>query len=157
MLCLALDTGCRVDELLTLQRTNIDMDNLLIKVYGKGSKERVIPISLECRKILYKFLQRHSFDLCFVSKHGGKVYYRSALDQLKKLGDKVGVSGLKWHTLRHSFATAYIRDGGNAFYLQKLLGHSDIQTTQIYVKAQIEDLSLMHKKISLLTRLGCHK
>lgn len=155
MLCCAVDTGCRVDELITLRRDNIDMDNLLIKVQGKGSKERFIPISLECRKVLYKFLQRHDFDFAFPTQHGGKVYYRSALDQFKKLCKKQGVFGvrLSWHTLRHTFATNYLREGGNLIYLSRVLGHSDVSTTQIYVRSQPEDLAMVHRKTSLLSRL----
>lgn len=156
MLCLAIDTGCRVDELITLQRNSVDFDNLLITVRGKGNKERTIPISIEIRKILFKFVQRHSFEFCFPTLHGGKVYYRSTLDQFKKLCKKQGVGGprLSWHTLRHTFATAYLRDGGNIIYLSRILGHSTVSTTQLYVQNNTEDLALMHRKTSLLSRLG---
>jgi integrase/recombinase XerD len=106
--------------------------------------------------VLYKFLQRHEHDFVFPTLHGGKVYYRSALDQFKKLCKRQGVSGprLSWHSLRHTFGTAYIRDGGNLVYLSRILGHSSIQTTQIYVQNSTEDLALMHRKTSLLSRLG---
>ena len=156
MLCLAIDTGARVDELITLTRNNVDFENLLIRVIGKGSKERIIPLSIECRKVLFKFLQRHDFDFVFPTRHGGKVYYRSALDQFKKLCKKQGVFGvrLSWHTLRHTFATNYLREGGNLIYLSRVLGHSDVSTTQIYVRSQPEDLALVHRKTSLLSRLA---
>ncbi len=157
MLCLAVDTGCRVDELLSLQRDNIDLDNLLITVTGKGSKERVIPISLEARKALYKFIKKHQFDFVFPTRQGSKVSYRNVLDQLKDVGKELGITGvrLSWHTLRHTFATAYLRDGGNLIYLSRILGHSDVSTTQIYIQNMTEDLSLMHRKVSLLNRLRC--
>lgn len=155
MLCLALDTGCRVDELITLLRNNVDMDNLLIKVHGKGGKERIVPISLECRKVLYKFLQRHDFDFCFPTRHGGKVYYRSALDQLKKLCKKQGVNGVRtsWHTLRHGFALNHVRQGGDVFSLQRMMGHSSLEITRKYVNMNEQDLKLVHKKTSMLSRL----
>ncbi len=54
---------------------------------------------------------------------------------------------------RHSFATSYLRDGGNLIYLQRLLGHSDIQTTKVYIANQVEDLALVHRKTSLLSKL----
>lgn len=154
MICLAVDTGCRVDELLSLRRERIDLENLLITVVGKGNKERTVPISLECRKVLYKFLRLHSFDLAFPTRQGGKLSYRVALDQLKGTAKKLGINGkVGFHMFRHSFATSYLRDGGNLIYLQRLLGHSDIQTTKVYIANQTEDLVLMHKKTSLLSKL----
>jgi integrase/recombinase XerD len=156
MVCLALDTGCRVDELITLRKPDVDFQNLLIKVTGKGSKERVVPISLECRKVLFKFLQRHELEFVFPTLHGGKVYYRSALTQFKKLCKRQGIWGvrLSWHTLRHTFATCYLRDGGNIIYLSRILGHTSVNTTQMYVQNNTDDLALVHQKTSLLRRLG---
>jgi integrase/recombinase XerD len=155
MLCLAIDTGCRIDELLTVKRANVDMENLLITVKGKGSKERTIPISLECRKVIYKFLQRHEFDFVFPTRHGGKVYYRSALDQLKKLCREQGVNGVRtsWHTLRHGFALNHVRQGGDVFSLQRMMGHSSLEITRRYVNMNEEDLKLVHRKTSMLSRL----
>jgi site-specific recombinase XerD len=144
-----------VDELIGLERGNVDFDNLLVKVVGKGNKERVLPISPECRKIIFRFLQRHTFAYVFPTLHGGKVYYRSALDQFKKLCKKQNMTGvrLSWHTLRHTFATCYLRDGGNIIYLSRILGHTSVQTTQMYVQNNTADLALVHAKTSLLTRL----
>ena len=154
LLCLALDTGCRIDELLTIQRTNVDMDNLLIKVYGKGGKERVIPISAECRKVLYKFIQRHSFDLCFCTRHGGKLRYDNLRRDWVQLMTKLGIeTDGAFHSLRRTFATNFTREGGNLFALQRMLGHASIQTTQRYVGLSTEDLRVSHAKTSLLTRL----
>jgi integrase/recombinase XerD len=153
MVATALDTGCRVDELITLQREKVDFDNLLIRVIGKGNKERLIPISPECRKTLFKFLQRHDFTFVFPTLYGGKVYYRSALTQFRKLCEKQGVKLGGWHQTRHTFATNYLRQGGNVIYLQRLLGHTDLSTTQIYVENNIDDLALVHARTSLLSRL----
>lgn len=156
MVCLAIDTGCRVDELLTLRKSKLDFVNLLVTVNGKGNKERVIPISTECRKVLFKFVQRHDLDFVFPTLHGGKVYYRSALTQFKKLCKRQRIVGprLSWHTVRHTFATCYLSDGGNIIYLSRILGHTSVNTTQMYVQNNTEDLAMMHKKTSLLSRLG---
>lgn len=97
----------------------------MITVVGKGDKERTLPISLECRKELFKFLARHEFSFVFPTRHGGKVYYRSALDQLKRIADKVGVDKVSFHKFRHTFASSYIRDGGNVFIYRDC---SDIAT-----------------------------
>lgn len=155
MVLVALDTGCRIDELITLRWKKVNLSDLFITVTGKGNKERVVPISLECRKVLYKFRMKHDFDFVFPTRHGGKVYYRSALAQFKKMCKKVGVTGVRcsFHTLRHTFATSYIQNGGNVFYLQRLLGHTDIATTRIYVNAGLEDLQLVHAKTSILENI----
>lgn len=155
MLCIAVDTGCRIDELISLEKSAIDLDNLLITVKGKGQKERKVPISLEARKVLYKFITKHDFDFAFPTKHGGKVYYRSALDQLKKLCKKQGVNGVRtsWHTLRHGFAINHVRQGGDVFSLQRMMGHSSLEITRRYVNMNEEDLKLVHKKTSMLSRL----
>ncbi len=155
MMCLAIDTGCRIDEILRLKRNDLDFENLLATVVGKGNKERVIPISSEVRKILFKFLKMHEFDLVFPTRDGNRLIYRSALQQFTNLCNKLKITGVRtsWHTIRHTFASAYVRDGGNVIYLQKILGHTDLTTTKIYVKPLPSDLGLMHRKTSLVSRL----
>jgi integrase/recombinase XerD len=154
MICVAIDTGTRVNELLTLRRDNLDLTGLLITVTGKGNKQRVLPISEECRKVLYHFLKRHTHDFVFPTKGGGQLSYRAALDQLKTVANRLGIKGrVGFHMLRHSFATSYLRDGGNLIYLSRLLGHSDLATTRVYIANQTEDLAMVHKKTSLLSKL----
>lgn len=78
LLNLLTDTGLRVEEALNLKRENIDLENLLIDVVkGKGGKFRRIPISPECRKVLFKHLRSHNFDLVFSSRNGGKLRYEN--------------------------------------------------------------------------------
>lgn len=154
MICLALDTGARVDELLTLKRDAINLTDLFVTVVGKGNKQRTMPISAECRKVLYHFLKRHEFGLAFPNRTGDKWSYRAALDHLKTTAKQLGITDkVGFHALRHTFATSYLRDGGNLIYLQRLLGHSDLQTTKVYIAHQIEDLAMVHKKTSLLSKL----
>lgn len=156
MVVLAIDTGARIDEMLSLEREAVDFDNLLVRLHGKGDKERIVPISPECRKVIFKFLSSHESLLAFPSRDDAKLSYRVSLDQFKALCAQLGITGVRtsWHTLRHTFASAYVRDGGNVIYLQRLLGHCDLSVTKIYVRAQSEDLSLMHKRTSLLKRLS---
>jgi integrase/recombinase XerD len=77
LLCLAMDTGIRIDEALTLSRSKIDFDNLVLTVNGKGNKERIIPFSIELRKVLYKYLKGQRHDLVFCTLHGSKVSYHN--------------------------------------------------------------------------------
>lgn len=153
--CLLIDTGARIEEVLGLTRADLDFENLFMTVKGKGNKERIIPISIECRKELYKFLKKHDNDLLFPARGSEKWIYRTALQQFKEWCAELGIDDVRtsFHTIRHTFASAYVRDGGNILYLQKQLGHADLSVTKIYVKAQPEDLKLMHKKTSLVTRL----
>ena len=68
MILAAIDTGCRIEELLTLKRVNVDFDSLVMKVSGKGKKERIVPFSIELRRHLYKLLKSHSFELVFCAR-----------------------------------------------------------------------------------------
>lgn len=148
-----LDTGLRIDEALTLTKARIDFDNLLIRVIGKGNKERVIPFSLELRKVLYKFINGHDFDLVFCTVHGKKVTYCNALRDFTRMTDSLGIKieNSAFHCLRRTFATNFIRNGGNPFVLQRLLGHTSISQTQTYVRLVTEDLQQAHQ--SVLNRL----
>lgn len=152
MLCL--DTGIRVDEALTLQTSKVDFDNLLITVRGKGSKERTIPFSVEMRRVLFRYLRGHKHELVFCSKFGGKLFYDNSRRDFKKILDKLGikVEG-SFHILRRTFARNYVRFGGNLFYLQKALGHTTLTMSRRYVELETEDLSKMHGKVSVLSRL----
>ena len=149
---LMIDTGVRIDEALTLKRGDIDYDNLIISVIGKGNKERVIPISIEFRKILFKYLKSHESGYLFPTREGGKLRHRSSLTQLKYICEPMGID-IHWHKLRHTFATMYLRNGGNIIYLKRVLGHTDIRVTELYIANQTDDLSLTHKKTSLLSKL----
>lgn len=155
LLCFLLDTGARINEAITLTRDRVDMDNLLITLRGKGNKERIVPFSIEYRKTLFKHLRTHKFELVFCTNQGGKLRYRNLARDFKNLGEKLGITGVRcsFHTLRHTFAYSYIRSGGNVLYLQRILGHTDLKMTKRYVNLQPEDLSEIHSKHSLLSRL----
>ena len=101
LMILLIDTGIRIDEGLTLRRDCVDFDNLLIKVRGKGNKERIVPFSLECRKVLYRFMQRHEFSLVFATSTGNKYTYKNCWRDLQTQLDKLGVSHAGWHQFRH--------------------------------------------------------
>jgi integrase/recombinase XerD len=155
LVLLGLDTGCRINEILTLTKEKIDFDNLLISVIGKGNKERIIPISFDCRKVLYKYVKTHPHNLVFCTKQGGKLMYNNIRRDYFKLLDAVGVEKCdqSFHSLRRLFAEQYVRNGGNLFYLMNVMGHSDIKTTQIYVKVDTKALQDTHLKTSILSRV----
>ena len=119
MALMAVDTGARLDERLTLSRANVDPDNLLVKVGGKGDKERLIPFSLELRKTLYRFLQSHNHQLVFCTRAGGRLSRRNVLRDYKNLCLAAGFKAPRrsLHSLRHTFGTNYIRQGGSVIDL----------------------------------------
>jgi integrase/recombinase XerD len=152
MVCL--DAGLRVEEALTLQRSKLDFDNLLLTVRGKGSKERTIPFSIELRKVLFRYLRGSKHELVFCTKNGYRLLYDNCRRDFKKLLDQLGITVEgSFHILRRTFARNYVRFGGNLFYLQKALGHTTLTMSRRYVELETEDLSKMHGKVSVLSRI----
>ena len=157
LVCLLLDTGLRISEALSLTKENVDLDNLAIKVYGKGGKHRLVPFSLELRKVLWRWLQRtpgRDALLAFPTRNNTQVSVRNFLHEFKALGRKLGITGVRVspHTLRHTFACEYLRRGGNLEFLRRILGHSSILTTQKYLRSLgVEDLQAAHDGLSPLT------
>jgi site-specific recombinase XerD len=121
LLCILTDTGCRIDEILSLKRESVDFDNLLLKVRGKGDKERLVPFSLEGRKVLFKFFQRHDFDFVFPAHTGSKLMYGNVHRDVQSLLKKLKCQPVGLHAFRHAFASNYLRNGGNLLYLSRQL------------------------------------
>jgi integrase/recombinase XerD len=159
LVCLLLDTGLRIEEALSLRRHDIDFDNLLLTVFGKGRKERRVPFSFELRKVLFRYdavrvKQCPRCELMFPSREGTNWDQRNSLRGLHLLQHKLRLPSFGWHRLRHTFATNYLRQGGDIVRLSMVLGHSQITTTQRYLHLLTEDLSASHQKVSILNRLG---
>ena len=160
LLCLLLDSGLRISEALSLTKDDVNWDSLTIKVRGKGNKHRLVPISQELRKVLFRYL--HTIGrtqsipgqtLLFATKHHTKLTVRNFLRDFKKLGERLRIKDVRIspHTLRHTFAVNYLRRGGNLEFLRRILGHSSILTTQKYLKSLgVEDLQAVHSGLSLL-------
>ncbi len=153
--CTILDTGCRIEELLTAPVSAFDMDNMLLTVVGEGEKERKVPFSPELRKVLFRYSQWRE-KTCgpttwmFAARTGGTWGKRAQpLLMLKRLG--LPKSG--FHLLRHTFATQYLRAGGDVVRLSKTLGHTQISTTMRHLPLLIGDLQVAHRRISILERI----
>ena len=152
-----LDTGLRISEALGIRREDIDFDNMCLKVTGKGNKQRQVPISLELRKLVFRWVQRCPRDFVFGTRSGTKMTVRNFQRDFKLMCGKLGISDVRCspHTLRHTFAVSYLRAGGNLFYLSKILGHTSVKTTERYLQSlQVGDLQAVHDRLSLLTRRG---
>jgi integrase/recombinase XerD len=115
----------------------------------------MVPFSFELRKVVYRWLAKHKFDLVFPTSEGTALDQRNLLHTLKAIGRNLGVNGVRvsFHTFRHTFAVSYLRAGGNLYYLARILGHSSEKTTERYLESLgPEDLQAVHDKLSLLTR-----
>lgn len=138
--------GLRKQELLNLKFADIDLDNLTLFVrQGKGNKDRIVPISYTLAQSLKRYTEErkrlHKTNPEFFSSLRGNIGF--TVNGLKKLVDQIRkVSGTKFtvHKLRHTFATLMLEGGCDIFSLSKMMGHSDIKTTTIYLAASAEHL-----------------
>lgn len=149
-----LDSGLRVSECLGLRRSDVDFDNLLLRVRGKGNKQRIVPMSVELRRSLFRYCTKHSAgDFVFGTARGTRVSTRNFHRDLKLMCTRLHITGVRCspHTLRHTFAISYLRNGGNLFYLSKILGHTSVTTTEKYLQSLgVEDLQAVHDRLTLL-------
>ena len=132
--------GLRASELVGLDRRCVLLDDEVLRVFGKGSKERLVPILGTARDALTDYLDhgrdglvgRTPTPAVFLNAHGGRLSRQSVHAICERYGRLVGIGGLHPHTLRHSFATHLLEGGCDLRAVQELLGHADISTTQIY-------------------------
>ncbi len=151
-----LDTGCRITEALTVRVHEVDMENLLVILDGKGRKQRVVPFSFELRKALFRFIRdfgRKVDALLLASRNETQLGRRDMLRDVKNLCKRLGFKppARTLHAFRHTFAVNYLRRGGSVFHLQKVLGHSTLQMTRRYANLMTEDLQAVHERVSLLS------
>ena len=140
MLELIYGTGLRVSELVNLTLNNIDFTNCIIRIVGKGNKERIIPLGEYSMHYLNLYMERRNSllkknicDALFLNNHGKKITRQGFFKILKGLLKEKGLDpDVSPHTLRHSFATHLLNSGADLRSIQEMLGHSDISTTRIY-------------------------
>ncbi len=146
MLELMYGCGLRVSELINIELNDIDITNCLIRVYGKGSKEREIPLGEYAIYYLKEYVNRRNLLLkkkpctkLFLNNHGQGMTRQGFFKNLKEILKEKGLNPeVSPHTLRHSFATHLINQGADLRSIQEMLGHSDISTTKIYTKVTDE-------------------
>ena len=143
-------TGMRISELVNLKITDIDMNRSVIKVMGKGSKERLIPFGESASEALFNYLKIRkdsSSKEVFISNRGKKItrvaFWQRIKVYLLRENLKISISP---HTLRHAFATHLLNRGADLRSVQLLLGHSDLSTTQIYTHIAKQRLGDVLKK-----------
>jgi len=146
-------TGLRVSELVGLKLAQVDRNQGLIKILGKGNKERLVPLGEEARERVERYLgqprstllQNRKSDYLFVTQRGGPMTRQAFWHLLRRYVAKAGIHAhVSPHTLRHSFATHLLNHGADLRAVQMLLGHSDLSTTQIYTEVARERLKKLH-------------
>ncbi len=152
---LLLDTGCRITEALTVRVSDIDLDNLLVTLDGKGRKQRIVPLSFALRKALHHYIADFNLkqdSLLFATQEGAPVRRMTALRSIKLLCVHLGFDppARTLHAFRHTFAVNYLRRGGSVFHLQKVLGHSSLEMTRRYANLVTADLQAVHERVTLL-------
>ncbi len=153
---LLLDTGLRASEVCSLTVDMIDVRSGKIIVMGKGSKERAVEIGPRTSQAIWKWIQysggKPGHPL-FTSKTGRRIDRDALAHRVRELGLKAGVANCHPHRFRHTFAIMFLRNGGNAYALQQLLGHSSMETVRIYIKLAQVDLEQAHRRASPVENL----
>lgn len=147
--------GLRVSELIFLKLQDVNLDAGVLRVMGKGSKERIVPIGAKAKSITQEWidtgrplvLKNIPSQYLFVARAGKPMTRQAFWKIIKKNAGLAGISkNITPHTLRHSFATHLLEGGADLRSVQTMLGHSDISTTQIYTHISREYLIKMHQK-----------
>jgi integrase/recombinase XerD len=147
-------TGMRVSEVIGLNLSDVNLGAGFVRIFGKGEKERVVPIGKIASSFLEKYvneirpkLVNYETNSLFLNWRGGSLSRQSVWKMIKRYAILAGIrKKLSPHTLRHSFATHLLSRDVDLRALQKMLGHSDISTTQIYTHLDDKRLKTMHLK-----------
>jgi len=157
-----LDTAMRVSELCTLKLDNVWLEDGMLKVLGKGNKERVVPMGKQVQRLLWHYINRYrpeparaNTDFLFLTLEGRPL----TKDRVEKImtyyGKKAGISGVRCspHTLRHTAAVRFLRNGGDVFSLQRMLGHTSLEMTRRYCELADIDVKRAHLTASPVDNL----
>ena len=159
-----LDSWLRIGELVNLKMEDVHMDDGLLKVMGKGKKERIVPIGSNAQRALQRYLFRYrtnpalpGIDNVFLSIHGDPLTENSIKLMFARLAQRSGVQRLHAHLCRHTFATRFLINGGDVFTLQQILGHSTLEIVRHYVNLASNHIAIQHQRFSPLDRLNIRK
>jgi integrase/recombinase XerD len=153
MLELLYATGLRVSELVSLRMADVELEAGSLSCFGKGSKQRRIPIGRSSIHFLKNYfivrqrmLKGKRSDLLFVEQHGNPITRQKFWKIITRYGESAGLGHVTPHMLRHSFATALIENGADLRSVQMMLGHSNINTTQVYTHVTNDRLKSAYKQ-----------
>lgn len=142
-------TGARISEAVGLDLDDLDLEEGVVRVFGKGSKQRVVPLGSYGVRAVEEYLVRARPALSvagagtpavFLNQRGRRLSRQSAWAVIRTAGDRAGLDHVSPHTLRHSFATHLLDGGADVRVVQELLGHASVTTTQIYTLVTVQQL-----------------
>jgi integrase/recombinase XerD len=149
-------TGVRVSELTTIKQSALFPEEQLVRVFGKGSKERIVPIGIPALKAIERYRRevrsvlaqnKNTSDALFLSARGKPLTRMTVWNIITEYTKAAGIKkNVHPHTFRHSFATHLLEGGADLRAVQEMLGHADISTTQIYTHIDREFVKAEHKK-----------
>ena len=157
MILLLVDTGLRVSELTGLKVDDVNLERRTLKVWGKGAKERIVPFGVRAQKALLRYFNFHRSEPAtpltrefFLTDSGEPLKARRVQAIIRHYGEKAGIKGIRCspHTLRHTAAVMWIRNGGDVFSLQQILGHSSLEMVRVYVNLAQSDVEAAHRRYS---------
>jgi integrase/recombinase XerD len=148
-------TGVRVSELINLKMSQVNLNQGVIRIVGKGDRERLIPLGDEAQDWVKEFvggprveiLLERQTEYLFPTRRGDRMTRQAFWHIIKRYAKKAGVKKrLSPHTVRHAFATHLLNNGADLRVVQLLLGHSDVSTTQIYTHVARERMKDLHSR-----------
>lgn len=160
-----LDTGMRLSETLSLKVGDLDLEEMWVNVIGKGNKERRVAMSARLLVELKPYLRKREAAVAsvgvpdspwlFPNDIGTRLCSKTMQKHLKTYGTKADIKRVRVspHTFRHTFAVNFVRNGGDPFTLQKILGHSSLETTRRYCELAEEDVLRRHRELTPLATM----
>jgi integrase/recombinase XerD len=157
-----LDTGIRVTELTDLILADINLAQRYLKVRGKGNKERIVPIGISVQRAIARYINKYRpnptyplSDNLFLNRDGMPLTLNRIESIIERYASKAGIQGVRAspHTFRHTFAITYLRNGGDVFTLQRILGHETLDMVRNYVNVAQYDLQEAHLRCSPVDNL----
>jgi site-specific recombinase XerD len=152
-----LDTAVRVSELVGMRMDRLNLSEGSARVTGKGAKERDVPIGVITRKALWRYISlfrpeplggKSADTMLFLNQDGSALTGRMAEHIVSRVAKKAGLSHAHPHQFRHTAAVQFLRNGGNVFALQKMLGHTTLEMVRYYVELSKQDVKDAHKTAS---------
>lgn len=162
LLVMLLDTGIRASELVGLRLYDLHLDAGWFKVFGKGGKERLVPMGYNCQRVLWRYVKRFrpepivpTIDLAFLTRDGRPLTPHRLYEIVSAACQRAGIQGerLGPHTCRHTFAHKFLMNDGDLLTLQRILGHSSLDVVKLYVALTTDDILSRQRRFSPMDRV----
>ena len=159
ILMLLLDTGLRISGVTNITLADIKLKDGLIRIIGKGNKERIVPIGKNVQSCLWRYIDQYRLtstskcDNLFLLKNGKQITINTIKLMFTRLANKSKISRLHAHLCRHTFAINYLMNGGDIFSLKEILGHASLDMVNQYLHFTSSQITAQHQKYSPMDRL----